>query len=374
MDEKAVVEIGTEGNVTSCPMGDPGDCGYKGGKVCGKCGAMSVQKKSVDDENSPEEEEETLMEEVDEKGAMMMRAIPGKDEVPDAEIPARSAVANPGRKRGENLADMEDPASTVTSDESDPGEISEVDESAVAEDPEMAMKRRRDARARRLAMMGGMKTAEGIEDDAAYICGLQKKVLTGGSTPCAGCVGGCAPEGNLPNLVEVEGLALEEHAGVKVLDSGYSDTADMFLVDVMQKDGRIVEVIYEGDTAECVSWKRLNVGPMSEKSAGVAPVVVVGFDAAADIAVKSIGGKVTEITSGAVDNREVYMVEIKTDDGEDHTVIVATDGEIVDSAVEAGLESKAAPSVEIKASDDPEFLASLMEFEVIEVETEINES
>jgi uncharacterized membrane protein YkoI len=148
----------------------------------------------------------------------------------------------------------------------------------------------------------------------------------------------------------------------------------MFLVDVMQKDGRIVEVIYEGDTAECVSWKRLNVGPMSEKSAGVAPVVVVGFDAAADIAVKSVGGKVTEISSGAVDNREVYMVEIKTDDGEDHTVIVATDGEIVDSAVEAELESKAAPEVEIKASDDPEFLASLMEFEVIEVETEINES
>jgi uncharacterized membrane protein YkoI len=365
MEEKAVVKIDAEGGVTSCPKGEVADCGFTGGKVCGKCGAMAVQLKAKD-----EDAEETLMDEVDEKGAVTVSAIPGKDEMP-VEDPI-SAKPSPGARGKGNLADAEDPAAAIEGDESDPSET--VDED---------MKRRKAARARRLAMIGGLKSAE--VDDEAFLCGLEKKVLAGNCGPCAGCVGGCKAEGDLPTLVEIEGLALMDHDGIKVLDSGYSDTADMFLVDVQQKDGNVVEVIYEGDTGECISWKRLPQDLIGQKSAEVEPIVLIGFDAAADIAVKSIGGFVTEITPGALGEDEVYVVEVKSDEGDMSTVIVALDGEILESSVEAKGEAEAEVEVkadeteeasdepeviEIKAADDPEFLASLMDFELIEVEVE----
>lgn len=367
--EKAVVNIDADGGVTSCPKGDAADCGFTGGKVCGKCGAMATQEKGKD---------ETPMDEIDEKGATTTRAIPGLDEAPDE---GPSSRANPGAKPGENLADLEDPAATVTGDEPDPAEETEDD-----------MKRRRRARARRLAMIGGLKDAQDV--DSLYVCGMEKKVMAAGSSPCSGCVGGCAPEGDLPILAEVEGLALAEHDGKDVLDSGYSDTADMFLVDVLRKDGQVVEVIYEGATAECISWKRLDPELIGEKVDPVEPIALIGFDQAAELAVKSAGGRVTEITPGAVEDTEVYVVQVKSDDGE-HTVIVSLDGEILDSEVEAkgepapegeGVEPEVKGEVEVTEEVEPEvkgetmvtlsaedLAADLMELDLLAVEAELDE-
>lgn len=73
MDEKAIVKISDEGDVVACAKGLTEGCGYKAGdKVCGKCGAMAVTVKGgamvpmadddmVDDESMDDMDEEKMM-------------------------------------------------------------------------------------------------------------------------------------------------------------------------------------------------------------------------------------------------------------------------------------------------------------------------
>ena len=270
VEEKAVVLIDAEGGVKKCAKGLTEGCGYKAGaKVCGKCGAMAVQVKK-----------KPMMDEVDaeEYGGMAETA-------PD---------------------DMEEPM-----------------EATNEEDRAVRMR----ARKRRMASMN-VKSAEWGDD--AYLCGFEGKMLAGALEPCAACPGGCAPEGDLPTLIEVEGLAEEMLQG-KVLDSGYSDASDLFIVDVEMKDGSIAEATFDGSTARCLGWHLLDDELIGEKSAESDAFEIISIEDAIGIATKNLPGEVVSVDAEMYEGYDAYAIEIDGVDGKSHDAFISLDGEFLGS-------------------------------------------
>lgn len=277
MDEKAIVKIGAHGEAMKCAKGLDTGCGYKAGaKICGKCGAMAVEVKADDT---------------------------AKPTAPDADTP-----------------EADTPEAEV-----DPEIAAEADalDDTVAELEAMLKKARAAARARRLESMGA-KTAA---DEVVYVCGLSRKVHGAADQVCADCPGGCAPEGTLPTLLEIEGIA-EEAFGGKVLDSGYVDEFDTFVVDIEGKDGRPVEAFFHGSTGECFRWQLLDVDLGVKTAEGGAKVI--SFDDAAALALGHVEGKVARIDAEVVDGYDAYAVEIDGVDGKSHDVYIALDGTLLD--------------------------------------------
>jgi hypothetical protein len=309
LDEKAVVQIDADGAVKKCAKNAGAECGYKAGaKVCGKCGAMAVQVKG-----------------------------PGMD-YEDEDMPT------------------EEDAAPEEGDKPAQGEMGEEPMEGMQEDE---IKRRMAARKRRMESMN-VKSAEW--DDFSYVCGFERKMLSGTSEPCAACPGGCAPEQGLPTLIEVEGLA-EMEIGGKALDSGYSDVADLFLVDVERKDGRIAEVTFDGTTGECLGWQLLDDNLLGEKSA-FEPVELVSIEDAVGIASKTIFGDVVNIDADNFDGFDAYAVEIDGIDGKSYDVFVSLDGKVLGydeyegkSEEEAEMELKREYSEEARADMATEGIA-----------------
>lgn len=274
MEEKAVVKIGAEGIPVECAKGaELSECGYKSGaKVCGKCGAMAVQVKENMEEDEEEIDEEEMMEE--------------------------TPVNKPSMRR--------------------PVVMSSEDE-MMEEDPSGARERLRMAGRSRMESMGA-KSAE--YDDGAFICGFEREVKSAGSTICASCPGGCQPEQDLPTLLEVEGLAEKTFEG-KVTDSGYSTEHDIFLVAMERKsDGESIVVLFDGSNADCVGWRKKDIGFNHEE--------VIGFNEAKEIAMKSIdSGEFVDIETDIFDGEDAYVVNVKTGETESVDVYVSLKGEIL---------------------------------------------
>lgn len=204
----------------------------------------------------------------------------------------------------------------------DDGEYTDdVEKMGMGVDP---MKLRKRNRMRRMDTMG-VKSAEFDAD--AFVCGFDRKMYPGQAQPCATCPGGCKAEGSMPSLLEIEGAAEAMFAG-KVLDSGYADNFDLFVVDVERKDGRPVEAIFDGTTGECVGWHLLNEDVIGEKSAEDDDTVI-SFEEAAEIAVKSLDGVVVSVDADMVEGVDAYAVEVQGADGSSYDVYVGLDGEIL---------------------------------------------
>ena len=291
MDEKAIVKIDADGVVQQCAKGlDATECGFKAGaKVCGACGALPVMLKQEADLYADDFFEEDL----EEKGY-------GAKRPKDSEDIVTTMAMNAGKMDTE-MADED------------------------MEDEESMAGRRKKARAKRITTMG-MKSEEW--DDDAFMCSFERKMYPGGSTVCANCPGGCATEGSLPGLLEMEGVA-EDMFGGKVLDSGYSDDADLFVIDVERKDGKAVEAFFDGSTGECTGWHLLADENISEKTALHASSEIISFDQAAVIATKSIQGEVIAIDPEVFEGFDSYVVEIEGLDGKSYDVYVALDGEVL---------------------------------------------
>jgi hypothetical protein len=306
MDEKAIVRIDADGAVIKCAKGLTEGCGYKpGAKVCGKCGAMAVQAKGAGKDDA---------EDYDGMGDEMPKPKKAKRGVP---------MGDP-----EALDEVEEDAPTAESmDESDEapdesnGEMGETPVEAMGDDDR---KRRMAARKRRMASMN-VKSADW--DDDAYLCGFEAKMLPGSATPCAACPGGCAPESDLPTLLEVQGLA-EEMLGGKVLDSGYADVNDVFIVDVERKDGRIAEAIFDGSTAECLGWSLLDEDLVGTKSLEDG-YEVISINDAVEVATKSLPGSVIAVDADVFEGHDVYAVEIAGADGKSYDGFVSLKGELL---------------------------------------------
>lgn len=346
MDEKALLKISADGTVLSCAKGLPsGQCGYKAGaEVCGACGAKAVIGKGgmmamADDD---EMDEEYVMPKKKKGGMMGMPAKPMmavmEDEEDDEEMP-------PMKKRTPMMAPMEDEEDDEDEDMPMAAQapapapaprampsprpmmapMEEADDEEEDEDVDEMMADRRKMRSRRLAHMG-YKAAD--FDENAFVCAFERKVYPGQSGVCENCPGGCAPEGKLPGLLDIEGLA-EDMFSAKVLDSGYSDKADLYVVDLERKDGKVVEAFFEGSTAECLGWHLLDNDLISQKSLEDNAGSIVNFSEAADIAVKTIQGSVIGVDPDVFEGYDAYAVEIDGVDGKSYDVYVSLDGEVL---------------------------------------------
>jgi len=319
-DEKAVVKIDADGGVLKCAKGLSGDeCGYTAGaKVCGKCGAIPVSMKMV-----PVSDEE--MEEIDDEDELVEKALAAVgSEIDDEEEEDEDAPDVDPEADEEDATDVEsDPETdddTAVDDEDDEDDEDE-------EDAPVAKRWMGDARKRRLNTMG-KKTAN--VGKSGFLCAIDRKVYSGSSGMCDDCPGGCMSEKGMPGLIEIEGKAEAEFDGT-VIDSGYAQSSDVYIVDLQVKDGRAIEVYMEGTTGEVLAFHRLDDSVFEQKSL-YEETELIGFTEACDIAVKSLDGldgSVMAVEPDTFEGFDCYAVEIDGIDGKSYDVFVALDGEVL---------------------------------------------
>lgn len=280
------------------------------GRTKGKAAMPKIEIEMEDEEEYEEDEEDEMAEEEDGgmKGMGMKK---------------RSAY-----KKAEDMA-MEDDEEGYIDEEEDEDDEEEDDEEAMMgamgeksfspRDPEWEQIRKS-----RIGSLG-IKVADlGAH---GYLCAIERKAYAGSSPVCDDCPGGCVAEKGLPGLLHVEGLAEKMFEGF-VIDSGYSQDADMFVVDVQTKDGSVKEVFIDGTSAEVLGFQKLDDSEFEQKS-DFAEYKLIDFTEAAEIAVKSIDGHVVAVEPDVFEGFDAYAVEIEGFDGKSYDVFVALDGEVL---------------------------------------------
>jgi hypothetical protein len=322
MTEKAaVVKLNADGEVVSCAKGlDSTECGYvAGAKVCGKCGAMATQMKMDGMGMMPDASVSAPTPKKKKKIAGMVSLDSQMKEDEDM-------MDDEDMDMEEEDMDMEDEDMEDAEDETEE-DMPEEKEEDEEDDSEMYANQaaeRKKMRMRRLATMG-YKSAD--FDEEAFVCSFDRKVYPGGATVCDSCPGGCVSEKGMPALIEIEGIAEDMFRG-KVLDSGYSDEADLFVVDVERKDGKPVEIFFDGSTGEVMGWHQLTNDVLQVKSA-LENKTMISFGEAADIAVKSVEGDIIAVEPDVFEGFDVYAVEIDGINGKSYDVFVSLDGEVL---------------------------------------------
>ncbi len=340
-ENKPMLSVDADGNVLKCAKGATADeCGYKGGAICGKCGARPVEMKMVPVEEKAAKamDEEDMEEEGTEEEMPAESETMPEDEEEEEEEEAsqdmkskKKGMKKPYRKMGMDPEEMMDEdmvdAAKMAMEDSEMSDDDMADEEYEDEEEDeeaMKMAMMRDMRKRRLNTMGTKAADLG---ETGYICAIERKSHPGASAVCDDCPGGCIAEKGLPGLLEIEGLAESEFDGV-VIDSGYSADADMFVVDVQVKDGSVREVFIDGTTAEIVGFHKLDDDILEKKSA-IDELMVIGFVEAAEIAVKTIEGSVVAVEPDVFEGIDSYAVEIDGLDGKSYDVFIGLDGEVL---------------------------------------------
>ena len=360
-EEKAVIKIDAEGKMMNCAKGHGGDdCGYKtGAKMCGKCGAMAVEVK--DDDADSEDLEAKSYDEIDEDDEIIEKALAAvatdedededeeesdeeesdEESDDDAEMKAVGNAPQMDEEEDEEDEDEEEddvaPAEAAPAEEATPAddeptpdsdaEMEEEEEDDEEEDDEEEKGWMGDARKRRLQTMGRKSADLG---QTGFLCAVERKVYPGSASVCDDCPGGCIAEKGMPGLIEIEGKAEAEFNGT-VIDSGYSQDSDIYVIDLEVKDGHAIEVFMEGSTGETLGFHRLDDSVFEQKSL-TADTELIDFNVAAEIAVKSIEGVegiVTAVEPDTFEGFDVYAVEVDGIDGKSYDVFVALDGEVL---------------------------------------------
>lgn len=342
MADTPTVGLNADGTIKCAKSLDLKECGYKPGeKVCGKCGAEAVSVKgegyggmSSEWVSAPKKKKtrkmmgNTLPSDVDEDDEEQMPEKGKKPMVKPASVMENMVDDADMMDDDEDDDDMEDTEKedgAEGSDMMDDDMMDDEDEEKMWTELEDMLKKRKKARKKRMASMGMKSAFEG--DDQAFVCGIERKVFGGGSSPCANCPGGCAPHDDMPTLVEIEGIAEDMFSG-KILDSGYADLSDIFVVDIERKDGKPIEAYFDGTSGECMGWHLLNEDLIGEV-AGIPGEKIISFDDAANIAVKSIEGEVVAVDADMFEGYDAYAVEIEGVDGKSYDVFVGVDGEVL---------------------------------------------
>lgn len=352
MEETAVVQIDTDGGVIKCAKGlSGGECGYKAGaKVCGACGAMAVTEKAampmgddMEDDMPEEGMEETKGKRMrsKKKGAMMAPSMDeqGEDDDEDEDDEDDDMAAQMMRRRQARMAAM--------AAQNEMPEEGMEDE----EDIEKGWMMKPKKRSRQMAMNAmGVKSSEFADPEDVYLCRAERKVLSLQQDVCSKCTGGCAPEGSMPGLLDIEGMAIELFGG-KVLSSVYADEADMFIVDVLAKDGSAVELIAEGSTGEIRNFHRIAPtdfgGSMGAKSLeGAASNKIIDIASAQQIALKALStemntsGSVVQADSEIFEGYDSYVFEVDALNGKSYDVFIALNGTVLGYDEYDSLEAK----------------------------------
>jgi len=153
-----------------------------------------------------------------------------------------------------------------------------------------------------------------------FLCGFQRKSV---AQPCAFCRGGCAPEGDLPGLSDVEAQVKSAYSAKSILGSGYSSADEMFVVDLVREDGAAIEVFLSSEGKE-LGWLRLNDDEVSEAQ----PIDIVSQKDAEVAALEVIPGKVASVMVDVFEGKDAYSVEIDGDDNHSYDVYVGIDGKV----------------------------------------------
>ena len=353
-DDKATVSIDSEGAVLKCAKGaDASACGFTpGAKVCGKCGAMPVEMKMVPATDLDIADEDMTEEDMQKMYGMMPKKKPMKgmgmeddmeseeddmeeEDMMDGEEKVNTAMQKFKKKGDEEEVMEEEEDMEMESEEDDEEEMSEEEKGSMEDDmdsedeEDMAEAEKQNImmekfRKRRMESMG-MKSEDLGEHD--YVCAIERKSYSAVTSVCDNCPGGCIAEKGMPGLLSVEGMAEEMFDG-KVIDSGYSPDADMFVIDVQGKDGKAVEVFIDGTSAEVMGWHKLDESVFEQKAA-IDELNLISFTDAAEIAVKSIDGHVVAVEPDNFEGIDSYAVEIEGFDGKSYDVFVALDGEVL---------------------------------------------
>lgn len=342
-----IVKLLADGGIECAKGLELKDCGYKpGAKVCGKCGAKAVtqSEQAVPSDMAPEASAPVKGEKSEWVTASEEKMMPSDSSM---------AMASSKKKKKPMMAMVEEDAEKMMygdddmpmdeakkkrmmafleqekmygedDDEEDMPDDLDAEEEKMYGEIEKMMEQRKKARAKRMDTMG-VKSAD--YDDLAFVCAIERKVYAGGSQICASCPGGCEQQDTMPSLLEVEGIAETMFAG-KVLDSGYADEVDIFVVDVQRKDGKPVEAYFDGTSGECMGWHLLNEDLIGEV-ATIPGQKVISFSEASAIATKSIEGDVVSVDADMFDGYDAYAVEIEGIDGKSYDVYVGVDGEIL---------------------------------------------
>ena len=292
MADTPTVKLHSDGSIECAKGLELTECGYKvGDKVCGKCGAGTISVKT---------DEVEVADEVADDGEWVTVG----DTKGMGKTPMQNLASGAGKTPMQELA-----------------YDNELQEPGI--DAELTAARKK-ARKKRMDTMG-VKSEE-FEDDA-FVCAFERKVLPASAQVCASCPGGCASEQGMPSLLEVEGFAEDMFSG-KVLDSGYSDETDIFVVDVQRKDGKPIEAFFDGSTGECMGWHLLNQEVIGEV-AEISGTKVISFSEAAELAVKSIEGDVVSVDADMFEGYDAFAVEVEGLDGKSYDVFVSLDGEVL---------------------------------------------
>lgn len=285
-EEKSIVKIDGEGNVTSCAKGLDTGCGYKSGaKMCGKCGAMAVEVKGSPkkiDTNKPTEED-------------IAATVPG-------ESPETDADAGVGMER-------------------------EMDEEAIDADQAAArisgtyVAKKKAGKKKRLEDMGTKSLED--DDDDLYLCSSTREIKSlSTNAPCEDCPGGCfSLYGDEFDLLSIEGIA-EETLNGKAIDSSYSVENDMFAVQIEQKDGQVVEAYFNTD-AELDAWFRVPTLEVSSINN------LVSAKDAASAALETVPGNAVDYSVGEIEGEQAYSIHVDGLDGKSYDVYVSSVGEVL---------------------------------------------
>ena len=319
-DGKSVVKVDGDGTVLKCAKDLGSACGYvPDAKVCGKCGAMPLQMKAAMAMDEDMVEEEEMMEE-----EVVPKKMYGMN---PKRKPLKMKAEDEMEEEEEEEEEEELPAEDVETPEDDEQEMAveeDEEDEEEEEDEDSPMASLNAMKELRLESLGYKSLDVGRN---GYMCAVDRKVYPGGTNVCEDCPGGCMSEKGMPGLLHVEGLAQDMFEG-KVIDSGYSSEADMFVVDVETKDGRTVEVFMDGTNAEVLGWHKLDSDAFEQKSL-VDQMSLIDFNQAAEIAVKSIEGQVVAVEPDVFEGYDTYAVEIDGLDGKSYDVFVALDGEVL---------------------------------------------
>lgn len=177
------------------------------------------------------------------------------------------------------------------------------------------------------AASGGMGNDGMMKSADSFLCGFQRKAV---NSVCDFCTGGCKTHAGVPNLGDIENQVKAAYAGSEIVNSGYSDVEDIFVVDVKRADGSFIEVFLNGYGDE-LGWLRLDAEAIDSKSAQV--INIVTKSEAENTAIKTlenlgVDAKVMSVIVDIFADEDVYVVELDADQ-KSYDVFVAVDGKVL---------------------------------------------
>ncbi len=401
-DDKAVVQVDDKGDLLKCAKSyGTSDCGYKSDtKVCGKCGAMATAVKMVpleedlgEETNMAEKAHRTRKPEKPQAPGMppaeggegmspegapppagpppgppegpppeeeapapaapppppAPRLEAPAEEAPEGEMPPPRRVPPPRPEEEEELKNAVEDEKINIEEEGD--EVYDEDGNPVGNSknygPEWTEEDEKTYAGYRQRRLDSMGVKSGELGNKAYVCAIERKAYPGGSPVCDDCPGGCMAEKGMPGLLEIEGM-VENEFDSKIIDSGYSQDADMFVLDLATKDDRAIEVFVDGSNAEILGYHRLDDSVLEHKTVEGQVVEYIGYNDAAGVATKSIPGEVASVEPDVFEGFDCFAVEIDGVDGKSYDVFVSLDGEILGHDI---YEADEAEDIEAEAAE-----------------------